>query len=43
MTYGDLKDLNRGKTTDKVFLDKTCNIATNLKYDGYQSWLALIA
>ena len=30
MTYGDFKDL----------LDKTFNIAKNLKYDGYQRGLA---
>ena len=40
MTYGDFKDLNRRTAADKVLRDKACDIAKNLKYDGYQRGLA---
>ena len=36
MAYGDFKDLTRRTTSDKILRDKAFNIATNLKYDGYQ-------
>ena len=34
MAYGDFKDLNRRTAADKVWRDKTFNIAKNPKYDG---------
>ena len=34
MSYGDFKDLTRKTGSDKIFHDKTLNIAKNLKYDG---------
>ena len=36
MAYGDFKDLARRAASDKVLSDKAFNIATNLKYEGYQ-------
>ena len=36
MAYGDLKDLTRRTTADKVLPDKAFNIAKNPKYDRYQ-------
>ena len=35
MTYKDFKDLLRRTASDKVLCDKTFNIATNTKYNGY--------
>ena len=40
MAYGDFKDLTRRTASDNVLRDKTFNIATNSKYDGYQRGLA---
>ena len=40
MVYGDFKDLTRGAPSDKILCDKTFNIATNSKHDGYQRELA---
>ena len=36
MVYGDFKDSNRRRATDKVLRDKAFNIVKNPKYDGYQ-------
>ena len=40
MAYRDFKDLNRRTFSDKVWHDKTFDIAKNPKYDGYQCGLA---
>ena len=40
MTYEDSKDLTRRTASDKIFCDKTFNIAKNPKYNGYQRGLA---
>ena len=40
MAYGKLKDLARRTESDKVLKGKACEIASNLKYDGYQKVLA---
>ena len=40
MAYGDFKDLARTTASDKIFRDKSFNIAKNLKYDGYERGLA---
>ena len=40
MAYGDSKDLTRKTDFYKILRDKAFNIATNLKYDGYQRGLA---
>ena len=40
MAYGDFKDIARRTASDKVFINKAFNIATNPKYDGYQRGLA---
>ena len=40
MAYGDFKDIARRTVSDKVFINKAFNIATNPKYDGYQRGLA---
>ena len=40
MAYRDFKDLASRTACDKVFRDKTFNIAKNLKYDGCQRGLA---
>ena len=40
MTYGDFKDLKRRTYFHKVLRDKAFNVVKNLKYDGYQRWLA---
>ena len=40
MTCGDVKDLIRRKTSDKLLWDKAFDIAKYLKYDGYQRGLA---
>ena len=40
MAYGKLKDLARRTESDKVLKGKACEIASNLKYDGYQKGLA---
>ena len=39
MAYGDFKDLERKRFSDKVLRDKVFNIAKNPKYDGYQRGL----
>ena len=36
MAYAPFKDLNRRAADDKILLEKTFNIATNPKNDGYQ-------
>ena len=36
MDYGKSKDLTRRTQSDKVFKDKTFEIASNPKYDGYK-------
>ena len=43
MAYGDLKDLNRRTTADKILRDKAFNIAKDKKIDGYQRGLASMA
>ena len=40
MAYGDFKDLTRRTAADKVLRDKAFKIASDQKYDGYQSRLA---
>ena len=40
MAYGDFKDLTKRTAPDKILRDKAFNIATNLKYYGYQRGLA---
>ena len=40
MAYGDLIDLTRRITADKVLCDKAFCIANNKKYGGYQRGLA---
>ena len=40
MAYGDLIDLTRRITADKVLCDKAFCIAINQKYGGYQRGLA---
>ena len=40
MGFGDFKDLPRRTTSDKVFRDKSFNIAKNPKYDGSQQGIA---
>ena len=35
IAYGDFKDLERRRASDKVFRDKAFNIAKNPKYCGY--------
>ena len=43
MAYGDVKDLTRRRTSDKILHSKVFNIAKNPKYDGYQRGLASMA
>ena len=40
MAYGDFKDLPRRTVSDKILDDKSCNIAKNAKYYGYQRGIA---
>ena len=40
MTYGKSKDLMKRTESDKVLRDKVFEIASDLKYDGYQRGLA---
>ena len=40
MAYGKSKDLAKRTQSDQVLKDKALNIASNLKYDGYQRGLA---
>ena len=40
MAYGKYKDLNKRTQSDKVIRDKAFEIASNPKYDGYQTGLA---
>ena len=40
MAYRDFKDIARRAASDKIFRDKTFNIAKNPKFDGYQKGLA---
>ena len=40
MGYGKSKDLAKGTESDKVLRDKTIEIASDSKYDGYQRELA---
>ena len=40
MAYGDFKDLEKRKASDKVLRDKAFNTAKNPKCDGYQRGLA---
>ena len=40
MDYGDFKDLESRTQSDKVLKDKTFEISSNPKYDGYQRGLA---
>ena len=40
MAYGDLKDLTRRTSSDKILRDNAFNIAKNPKYDEYQRALA---
>ena len=42
MAYGDFKDLERRRQSDKVLKDKAFAIASNPKYDGYQTGLVSI-
>ena len=43
MAYGKYKDLKRRTKSDKVLKDKSFEIASNPKYDGYQRGLASMA
>ena len=36
MAYRDFQNLPRRTASEKVLLDKACNIAKDPKYDGYQ-------
>ena len=40
MAYGDFKDLKKRTIADKVLRDKAFKIASNQKYDEYQTGLA---
>ena len=40
MAYGDFKDLAKRLAADKVLRDKAFKIASDQKYDGYQTGLA---
>ena len=40
MAYGDFKDLPKRTEADKVLRDKAFKIASDQKYDGYQTGLA---
>ena len=40
MVFGDFKDLDRIKASDKVSKDKAFNIAKIPNFDGYQRGLA---
>ena len=40
MAFGDFKDLTRRTASDKIFCNKTFDIAKNPKYDGCQRGLA---
>ena len=40
MAYGDFKYLNKRTIADKVFRDKAFKIASDQKYDRYQTGLA---
>ena len=42
MVYGKYKDLTKRTQSDKVLRDKDFEIASNLKYDGYQRGLAFM-
>ena len=42
MAYRDFNNLSRRRASDKVLRDKTLNIDTNSKHDGYQRGLALM-
>ena len=39
MAYGDIKDLNRSTSADKLLHDKAFDIAKNTKSDGYMDLL----
>ena len=43
MAYGDFKDLNRRRFSDRVLRDKAFNIAKDPKYDRYQRGLSSMA
>ena len=38
--YSDSKDLTKRTVADKILRNRTCNIAKDQKYDGYQRGLA---
>ena len=40
MAYGDFKDLAKRLAADKVLRDKALKVASDQKYDGYQTGLA---
>ena len=40
MAYGKSKDLAKRAQSDKVLIDEVFKIASDLKNDGYQRWLA---
>ena len=40
MAYGEFKGLPRRAASDRIFCDKTFNLAKNLKFDEYQRDLA---
>ena len=42
MTYGNFKDLPRGKIADKILGNKAFDTAKNSKYDGYRRGLASV-
>ena len=42
MAYRYLKGLSRRTASDKLLSDKTCNIAKNSNFNGYQRILTLI-
>ena len=42
MDYGGFKDLTRRTASDKIWRDKSFDIAENPRYDGYQRGIASI-
>ena len=42
MAHGDFKHLPGRTTSDKILIDKICNIDKNLKYDEYHQGLASV-
>ena len=42
MAYGKYKDFTKRTQSDEVLKDKAFEVASNLKYDGYQKELASV-